>query len=116
MDYSKKRLTLFWMAGGFISSLFGVIPAVIYWSYAKPDWDLDIAGEVMASALMLPIGWLFCAIIPMSIPSSLMAWVSIGGFIWSCQQKKIAPLYLSYAACGVFGFFWPMAFWTMMSV
>lgn len=116
MEYSKKKLTLFWVAGGFISSVLGVIPAVIYWSYANLDWKLDIVGEIMASSLMLPIGWLFCAIIPMSFPSSIMSWVSIGAFIWACKKKKITPLYLSYIACLVFGIFWPMAFWTMMSV
>ena len=116
MEYSKKKLTLFWVAGGFISSVLGVIPAVIYWSYANPDWKLEIVGQLMASSLMLPVGWLFCAIIPMSFPSSLMAWVSIGAFIWSCKVKRITPLYISYAACLVFGVFWPKAFWTMMSV
>ncbi|SMF48761.1 hypothetical protein SAMN02745866_03184 [Alteromonadaceae bacterium Bs31] len=116
MEYSKKKLTLFWVAGGFISSVFGVIPAVIYWSYVNPDWNLDVVGEVTASSLMLPVGWLFCAIIPMSLPSSLVAWVSIGAFIFACKQNKVAPLYLAYIACLVFGLFWPKAFWTMMSV
>ncbi|WP_432459740.1 hypothetical protein [Agarivorans sp. QJM3NY_25] len=116
MVYSKTKLTLFWVAGGFVSSVLGVIPAVIYWSYVNQDWKLDIVGEIMASSIMLPVGWIFCAIIPMSFPSTLMSWVSIGAFILACRKQEIAPLYLSYVAFLVFGIFWPMAFWAMMSV
>jgi len=116
MDYSKKKLALFWVLGGLASSIAGVVPSVIYWSNTHPEWKLDVLGEIMASSIMLPIGWFFCAIIPMSFPSSAMSWVSIGAFVWACKVRRVTPLYISYIACLVFGAFWPKAFWTMMSV
>ena len=58
---------------GCVSSLAGVIPAVVYWYNVNPDWKLDIAGEIMASSKMLPTGWGFCAIIPMSFPATAMS-------------------------------------------
>lgn len=116
MEYSRKKLLLLWILGGLVSSIVGVIPSVIYWSNVNPDWNLDILGEIMASSLMLPVGWFFCAIIPMSLPSSVMSWLSIGAFIWACKIRRKRPLYFSYMACVVFGVFWPVAFWTMMSV
>ncbi len=116
MEYSKKKLTLFWIFGGFIFSVLGVVPSVIYWSYTNPEWKLEIVGEIIGSSIMLPVGWLFCAITPMSFPSSAMSWASIGAFIWACKVGRFKPLYLAYAACAVFGVFWPNAFWTTMSV
>lgn len=116
MECSKKKLTIFWICGGFLFSVLGIVPSVIYWSYANPEWRLEVIGEIIGSSIMLPVGWLFCAIIPMSFPLSAMSWVSIAAFVWACKVRKIKPLYLAYAACTVFGLFWPKTFWAMMSV
>ena len=115
-EYSKKKLALIWVLGGYFFSILGVIPAVIYWEYVNPDWKLEIIGEVMASSVMLPFGWFFCAIIPLAFPASAMCWLSIAAFVWACKSKRLAPLYVSFGACLIFGLFWPKAFWAMMSV
>lgn len=116
MKFSKIKLTVLWVIGGYIFSIIGVILSVIYWSYVNPDWKLNIVSEIIGNSMMLPVGWFFCSIIPMSLPSSVMSWISIGAFIWAYKFERMTPLYLSYLACVVFGVFWPMVFWTMMSV
>ncbi|KMT63729.1 hypothetical protein XM47_18075 [Catenovulum maritimum] len=116
MAYSKRRFALTWFVGGYLSSFMSTIIGVMYWSYQKAEWKIDVVSEIIASSIMLPIGWLFCLVAPLSIPSMLGAWVSIIGFVWACRLKNIKPLYLSFAGCFIFGLYWPMAFWTMMSV
>lgn len=113
---SKTRIFLYWVIGGFFSSVLGVVPAVIYWSKVEANWALDIPGEIMASSIMLPVGWVFWALIPLNWQLTPMSWLSISAFIWAVRSKKTKPLYLAYPACFIFGLFWPYTFWSMMSV
>lgn len=113
---TKTRIFLYWVIGGFFSSVLGVVPAVIYWSNVEANWALDIPSEIMASSIMLPIGWVFVTIIPLSWQLTPMAWLSIFAFIWAVRCKKTKPLYLAYCACFIFGLFWPYVFWSLMSV
>lgn len=115
-NITKTKLFLYWVIGGFFSSILGVVPAVIYWSKVDASWAIDIPGEIIASSMMLPVGWLFVALIPLSWQLTPAAWLSILAFIWAIRRRKIAPLYLAYGACFIFGLFWPYVFWSMMSV
>lgn len=115
MEYSKKKLALFWILGGYGSSVLGVVSAFVYLSFQNPDVKLEtIVAECVTCSLMLPIGWLQHAIIPMNFPLSAMSWLSIGTFVWACKVRKVAPLFISYVACAIFGAFWPNVFWAMM--
>ncbi len=113
---TKARIFIYWIIGGFISSVIGVVPAVFYWSKVEASWALDIPSEIMASSLMLPVGWVFWSLIPLSWQLTPMSWLSIFAFIWAMRVKKIKPLFLAFVACFIFGLFWPYAFWSMMSV
>ena len=112
---SKIRIFMCWVIGGFCSSAIGIVLAVIYWSKVEANSALDIPGEIMASSIMLPFGWVLWALIPLNWQLTPMSWLSVSAFIWAIRRKKSKPLYLAYAACFIFGLFWPYSFWTIMS-
>lgn len=116
MEYSKIKLAVFWVMGGFVSSLIGVIPSVMYWANANPDWEINVIGQIFVASTMAPLGWLYCAILPVSFPSTATSWVSVGAFLWACRIGRRSPLYVSYVACFVFGIFWPMTLWDLLDI
>ncbi len=116
MESSRIRLALAGVVGGLISSIIGIIPAVLYWSRVNADWNLDIANEIVATSVMAPLGWLMCAVIPISLLSSAASWLLIGSFAWAVKTRKKSLLSICFAGCLAFGLFWPMTFWSMMSV
>jgi hypothetical protein len=115
MTYTKKKLAWFWMVGGIFWSMIGVIISVLYWSIVEPERALDTVAEMIINTIMIPLGWIYCAMIPSASLATLMPWLSLIAFVLACRRHRIAPLYFSYAACFVFGLLWPSVFWSMMS-
>lgn len=116
MTYTKKKLALNWVIGGLFSFVVGVLLSVIYWAIILPEKPIDIVAEITINSIMIPLGWIYCAMIPSVSLATLMPWLSFVAFIWACRSRRIKPLYFSYAACFIFGLLWPSVFWNMMSV
>ena len=112
MNVTRKKIWLYWLAVGIVSSILSSTVSMFYWHFTyvlEPNVKWTPMDDVWGMFMIMPFGLLLSVITP-------AGWLSIIGLVLAVYKVSLKPLILSVLGGILFGIYWPKYFVGMMGI